>query len=140
MEPEPEVLEMTVQRDALIEIEKQKAMQFFVDRMNYEFMFDPVKKRPPLRRQQLSQLENVVTNPLAIFSGLKRTNFEDGLCYVGPIDGDETRSTGYVFAAFAKLIDRGILFYDWEHRPSDRRNPDLPNNWRIDLGELLWSL
>lgn len=82
-------------------------------------------------------IEMAVTQPDAIYRGLRRPNQHEGLCYsIRPeSDPDDYESItgvaslpryGVVFLAFVEAGAMGYVVFDWEWREEDGDNPGCP--------------
>jgi hypothetical protein len=81
----------------------------------------------------LWQVRNVLTKPSAIFSGLKRPNFENGFAYAG--HGVLEYLKPYVllvFVVYDEEISRLVVF-DWEPRILSSNNAGCPDGWEEDF-------
>jgi hypothetical protein len=85
-----------------------------------------------------------VSKPDAIFSGLRRPNQHEGLCYSvrpesDPDDDDDLPEVtampryGVAFLAFVEVRDMGYVVFDWEWREEDPDQPGNPLGWRDDF-------
>lgn len=100
------------------------------------------KNGDKLRLARLKLMEEVLSNPIAIFQDWKRPEHEDGLCYVGrpeidyrAIDITVPAPPGMVFMIFVKESGK---ITDWRWEPADSENPDLPEKWQERFGKQIW--
>lgn len=117
---------------------------FFVVKSEYERLgeFGPQEKYDDARF-----LEEAVREPDAIFSGLRRPNQDESLCYSVQITRDPDDSDGFsasaprygfVFLAFVRVAQMGYVIFDWEWRREDDETPGHPANWEKDFKERVW--
>ena len=118
---------------------------FFVDRRELERVRED---GPTWKYEDARFIPQAVSEPDAIFRGLRRPNQVDSLCYSVFLthDPDDEASEfgsaaapvfGYVFLAFAYLAPMGYLVFDWEWRPT-ADEPGHPENWPTDFAERVW--
>jgi hypothetical protein len=81
-----------------------------------------------------------VSDPDAIFRGLRRPNQHEGLCYsVRPeSDPDDPEAGGLprygvAFLAFVEVRDMGYVVFDWGWRDEDLDDPGHPRGWGDDF-------
>jgi hypothetical protein len=115
---------------------------FFVDRRTLDLLADHGHGE---KYRDARFVPAAVSNPDAIFRGLRRPNQYDGLCYsVRPEsdpdnDGDEAPEFarlpryGEAFLAFVEVRDMGYVVFDWEWRSEDPDEPGHPQGWQEDF-------
>jgi hypothetical protein len=119
---------------------------FFIDRRELDAVRD---NGPGWKYHDARFIEEAVTDPDAIFEGLRRPNQADSVCYsVQPTrdpDADEDPYGigtppvfGQVFLAFVTLGQMGYVVFDWEWRPGSPDEPGYPENWRTDFVRRVW--
>ena len=116
--------------------------QFLVSRA----MIDDLQKNgPKWKYYDAHLLMEALENPSAIFSGLRRTNFQDGFCYSLLPElrwhDDQTKVAPppiKVFAVHVHPKDDGLHVLDWEWRIANPKEPDVPNRWRIHFTRKIW--
>ena len=89
-------------------------------------------------------IPGVLSNPAAIFQGLKRENMEDGLCYVAipPVRYINARVTapphpGKTFAVFA---DAKFEVFDWRWENTDSNDKNLPMDYQTRFSKKVWPV
>jgi len=87
-------------------------------------------------------LAEVLSNPLHILRGLKREDYDEGLCYVAfpskRYRGHEIElppPPGLIFLVFVRS---DWVVMDWEWRKVDDEAPSYPTNWKVDFAEEVW--
>jgi hypothetical protein len=92
---------------------------------------------------EVFSIEPVLKNPLAIFAGLEREEFEDGFCYCGiPAEKYVTENTtvppppGMVFLIFVNK-EFAIFEFRWEKMYAD--NFGNPKNYKTRFKQKTWS-
>lgn len=119
---------------------------FFIDRRELTTVRD---EGPTWKYHDARFIEEAVSNPDAIFKGLRRPNQTTSFCYsVQPTrDPDEDPDDmglslpptfGRVFCAFVCLGAMGYIVFDWEWRPVSPDDPGHPENWTTDFAERVW--
>jgi hypothetical protein len=119
---------------------------FFVDRRTLDLMIEHgfTEKYDDGRF-----LPMAVSEPDAIFKGLKRANQQESLCYsIRPErDPDDEKNEseafalpryGVVFLAFVEVAQMGYMVFDWEWRDEDPDQPGYPLGWKNDFAEKVY--
>ena len=84
-------------------------------------------------------LEECMANPDAIFSGLRRPEQDESLCYSvrptrdqdeTPVSTDSMPRYGFAFLAFVRVANMGYVIFDWEWRQEDPDHPGRPIHWQ----------
>ncbi|HEY1067460.1 MAG TPA: hypothetical protein VGE52_15165 [Pirellulales bacterium] len=90
-------------------------------------------------------LDDALKHPAAIFQGLKRADFSDGLCYTCTPSRRWKSETldlpfpkNFVFVVSVAPKDGHLLVLDWELRKADPTQVGRPLNWDADFERLLW--
>ena len=87
-------------------------------------------------------LGEVLSDPVVVFQGLQREDFDAAYCYV-KVPSKRFRShdlqlppfPGCTFLAF---IRDDFVILDWEWRKIDSSCPGFPVNWQTDFRKRLW--
>jgi hypothetical protein len=100
---------------------------------------------PTWRFWNLHIIPEILGNPVAIFKGLQRDDFEDGFCYSGKpskrmLDSrvEAPLKPDTVAVVFVHQESRGTIVLDWEWRVQDLDQPGWPDQWREDFQEVSW--
>lgn len=121
---------------------------FYIDRAE----LDVVRESGPASKYDDARfIDECVTDPDAIFRGLRRPNQSDSLCYSvfpehDPDDANDSESYaparppvfGFVFLAFVTQTGMGYLVFDWEWRESSPNDPGHPLHWETDFAGRAW--
>jgi hypothetical protein len=109
---------------------------------------DSLRDNGPQEKLELARfLLEAVAEPDAIFTGLRRPNQDESLCYAvrptrDPDDSDDGCALapfyGFAFLAFVRVANMGHVIFDWELREEDPDNPGHPLNWRRDFEGRAW--
>jgi hypothetical protein len=96
---------------------------------------------PTWKYEDAAFVEEIMASPAAIFEGLKREGYEEGLCYTGSPASDWTvpdrepvPRVGMVFAIYIS----GRVILDWDWRKEDDELDGHPEGWRGDFTRKLW--
>jgi hypothetical protein len=121
-------------------------VSFFVDRQTLESLIEHGHTE---KYHDSRFLPGAVSEPDAIFKGLRRPNQNDGLCYSvrpasDPAEDDESPAVdvlpryGVAFLAFVEVRDMGYVVFDWEWRTEDPDEPGHPLGWIDDFAERVY--
>ena len=91
-------------------------------------------------------IENALERPTALLEGLKRKNYDNGLCYCHvPLSryvGESKQIPSpaqKVFCVYAEPTPNGAFqIIDWEWRRVETGATGVPKNWRRDFERLIW--
>ena len=117
---------------------------FFIDKAELEILEED---GPEWKLDDARFIQEAVADPDAVFRGLNRPGFEEGLAYsVRPThDPDEEQPEqiqprfGYVFLAFTRTGIGGYVVFDWEWREEDGEAPGHPSGWATDFESRTWQ-
>lgn len=125
--------------------ESRQLTDFFLSR---EHLYKIELDGPAQKFYDSRLLEPVLTEPCAIFRGLKRPSFENGFCYSGKPavrwieggeDGIEIASPfDQVFLVFVRP-SKGYLVFDWEWRDEHPKQAGVPIHWERNFEALQWQ-
>lgn len=100
-------------------------------------------KYQSVRYYNMLSIPEVLEKPTAIFKGLGRENFKEGLCYCGKPNHrywDHTTTVPFpddkIFLVFAN--SKKIIF-DWRTEKEDHNNPGFPNGYATRFDDLIWT-
>jgi hypothetical protein len=87
-----------------------------------------------------------LTNPMVVLEGLKRANFEHGLCYCSvPLQrpseaGSIEVPSQKVFCAYAIPSSSGFTYtvMDWDWREVGPTGTGIPYRWQRDFERIVW--
>ncbi len=103
------------------------------------------KYGPTWKFNNIHILTDVLKEPIAIFEGLSRGEYTDGLCYSG-IPSNRKSSAGQIgwdrrYVAVVFAIPRGPHFQviDWDIRLADGADLGHPEGWGTDFERRLWQ-
>jgi len=115
---------------------------FYISRPDLELY---EKEGPEWKFEDARFIPETVSEPDAIFAGLKRPNREECLCYSVRLTrdpDDEESSTpprfGYVFIGFVRLATWGYVVFDWAWREENCDTPGHPEGWENDFSRRKW--
>ncbi len=94
------------------------------------------KYQPAARWQLMEHIHATLSDPCAVLRDLKRTGFEEAVAYSRSVA--ETRHVCMVYAAYNEELDAMIVF-DFEPRFEDSWRKGLPENFKNDFGDPLWT-
>jgi hypothetical protein len=116
---------------------------FFVESQTLDLI---ERDGPEWKYEDARFILEAVSEPDAIFEGLKRAGHADCFCYSVQLtrDPDEPDSTvppafGKVFLAFVRRVIGGYLVFDWAWRKEDEDVPGRPQGWEKDFTRPTWS-
>lgn len=96
---------------------------------------------PTWKYEDAAFVEEIMAAPAAIFEGLKREGFDEGLCYTGVPERDwaapnpdPAPRVGMVFAIYIS----GRVILDWDWRKEDDDLDGHPEGWREDFTRKKW--
>jgi hypothetical protein len=97
---------------------------------------------PEWKYEDAGFIFEAVRIPDAIFEGLGRDGYHDGICHtvrpsINPADPESVTPPrfGVVFVMFVR---GGGEVFDWEWREEDPDEPGHPLNWRDDFARRTW--
>jgi hypothetical protein len=103
------------------------------------------KYGPEWKFWNLRILPEVLGHPIVIFQGLKREDYDGGLCYSRRVarrfQGPSIELPPHpdtVAVVFVNPDHRGNIVLDWDWRTEDLDRPGWPENWQSDFGETIW--
>jgi hypothetical protein len=117
---------------------------FYVSRPELDRLRD---NGPQEKYEDARFLPEAVSDPDAIFVGLRRPNQDEGLCYSvflthDPDDDDDgcARPPRYAqaFLAFVRVANLGYVIFDWEWREEDPDQTGHPTHWERDFERRAW--
>ena len=121
-----------------------RGFYFTVDRPRLEAL---ELKGPAMRFWDALLIPDVLEHPAAILSGLKRPNYEDGVCYCATPafrkvhEENVPAPPGMLLVVHASPRgDDRVEVRDWEWRKACPDRPTLPANWAHDFQRLLWPI
>lgn len=83
----------------------------------------------------------VLNDPTAIYLGLNRDGYEEGLCYIGKPRrfGDGTSYPGPPGMVFAVYATKDFKVFEWRWERADETNGDTTNDAIRRFGKLIWK-
>jgi hypothetical protein len=88
---------------------------------------------------------NALEHPTVILEGLKRTNYDRGLCYCCVPTARWTSETeiippppGKVFCVYVNPVVAGYFVLDWDWRSVGLRTSGIPDRWQRDFERIVW--
>lgn len=116
---------------------------FFVDTQTLDLI---EQDGPEWKYEDARFILEAVSEPDAIFEGLKRARHADCFCYAVRLtrDPEEPDSTvppafGKVFLVFARPAIGGYVVFDWAWREEDADHAGHPEGWKQDFTRRTWS-
>ncbi len=109
-------------------------------------MLDALEEFGPAEKHEDGRfVYECVSQPDAIFEGLKRDRQDDGLCYslrpthdpMAP-DAETLPRYGFTFLTFVRPGVGGYVVFDWAWREEDSHLPGHPMNWETDFTRRTW--
>ena len=123
---------------AVLCITRGPLADFEKDRMRFSVEQAAVAGSNRARTSIAGDIEHVIDYPMAIFSDLKRENFENACGYSGK--GCDEQLVGYVimvYVHFDETLEEFVVF-DWDLRAESKDDAGFPIGWQNDLGVLKW--
>ncbi len=121
----------------------QGECQFIVSQKYLEHLY---KYGPQWKFYNLHILTEILRDPVVIFEGLKRDDFEGGYCYSGLVSKrmqspsiELPAPPGMVAVVFVHPTHAGNIVLDWDWRPEHPDRPGWPDAWEDDFGGHKWS-
>lgn len=134
-------LPIAVGRDPLFAGEGVSACAFYTSKSALEKI---QQDGPAWKLEDARLIPLALRSPNAVFEGLSRPEYSDGLCYafkppravLENCSADEQMGE-MMFLVFTKK-EFGVIVFDWEWRPEDPSAPGHPNNWNESFARKVW--